>query len=133
MRVKNIEILATILIAGTFGSGPVAAQTSQDVTENFSRAYQACIIYGETHNTAAIPQGVCDARELRVQDARLNAAYKAVIARLPSVRKADLRTDERNWILARDHKCGKLSDPDLTTECKINETIKRTAYLRRYK
>jgi uncharacterized protein YecT (DUF1311 family) len=133
MRVKNTEILATILIAGTFGSGPVAAQTSQDVTENFSRAYQACIIYGETHNTVAIPQGECDARELRVQDARLNAAYKAVIARLPSVRKADLRTDERNWILARDHKCGKLSDPDLTTECKINETIKRTAYLRRYK
>jgi uncharacterized protein YecT (DUF1311 family) len=133
MRVKNTGILATMLIAGTLGSGPVSAQASQDVTRSFSRAYQACIIYGETHNTVAIPQSECDARELRAQDARLNAAYKAVVARLPSVRKIDLRSDERNWILARDHKCGKLPDPDLKTECKINETIKRIAYLRRYK
>ncbi len=133
MRVKNTGILSTMLIAGALGSAPVAAEAQQDVTTGFSRAYQACIIYGETHDTIAIPQGECDARELRAQDARLNTAYKAVVARLSPARKADLRVDERNWISARDHKCGKLPDPDLTTECKINETIKRTAYLRRYK
>lgn len=130
---KNNDILAMMLIAGMLVNGPVRAQTSQDVTGSFSRAYQACIIYGETHNTVSIPQGECDARELRAQDARLNAAYKAVMARLPSVRKADLLADERNWILARDQKCGKLPNPALTTECKIDETIKRVAYLRRYK
>ncbi|RYD27012.1 MAG: DUF1311 domain-containing protein [Lysobacteraceae bacterium] len=133
MQMKNMRILATILIADTFGSDPVTAQGSRDVTGYFSRNYPACITYGEAHNTVAIPQNECDARELRAQDARLNAAYRAVIVRLPFVRRADLRTDERKWILARDHKCGKLPDPDLTTECKINETIKRTAYLRHYK
>lgn len=133
MRVKNTRILSTMLVAGALGSAPVAAEAQQDITTGFSRAYQACIIYGETHNTIAIPQSECDARELHAQDARLNTAYKAVVARLSPARKADLRTDERNWILARDHKCAKLPDPDLATECKINETIKRTAYLRRYK
>ncbi|WP_380788420.1 lysozyme inhibitor LprI family protein [Sphingomonas sp. R86521] len=122
-----------MLITGSLGSVPVAAAAPQDVTEGFSRAYQACITYGETHNTTAIPEGECDAREMRAQDARLNAAYKAVVARLSPTRKADLRTDERNWIVARDQKCGKLPDPDLVTECKIDQTIKRTAYLRRYK
>lgn len=132
MRV-NTGILSTMLIAGALGSAPAAAEVSQDVTADFSRAYQACIMYGETHNTIAIPQSECDARELRAQDARLNTAYKAVVARLSPARKADLRTDERNWISARDHKCARLPNPDLTTECEINETIKRTAYLRRYK
>ena len=133
MRVMNTGILSAMLIAGALGSVPVAAEAQQDMTTGFSRAYQACIIYGETHNTIAIPQSECDARELRAQDARLNTAYRGVVARLSPARKADLRTDERNWILARDYKCAKLPDPGLTTECKINETIKRTAYLRRYK
>lgn len=132
MRV-NAEILSTMLIAGALGSGPMAAEAPQDVTADFSRAYRACIMYGETHNTIAIPQSECDARELRAQDARLNTAYKAVVAWLSPARKADLRADERNWISARDHKCARQPDPDLTTECEINETIERTAYLRRYK
>ena len=132
MRV-NTGILSTMLIAGALGSARAAAEVPQDVTADFSRAYRACIMYGETHNTIAIPQSECDARELRAQDARLNTAYKAVVARLSPARKADLRTDERNWISARDHKCARRPDMDLTTECKINETIKRTAYLQRYK
>lgn len=126
MRVKT----TTMLAAAALATAPAAANP-QDVTDSFSPAYQACITYGETNGTPSIPQGECNARELRSQDARLNAAYKAVLARRSPVRKGDLRTDERNWIEARDRKCAAQPDPDLTTECTIAETMKRTAYLRR--
>lgn len=131
MRLPSTQ-LTMVLVAGAISVAPAGAAVAQHVTVNFSPAYQACITYGETHNTTAIPQGECDARELRAQDSRLNGVYEGVIARLSPSRKAGLRTDERNWIVVRDQRCGKLPDPDLITECKIDETIKRIAYLRRY-
>jgi uncharacterized protein YecT (DUF1311 family) len=129
----GMSVLTAMLMTTANAAAPAGAAMQGDVTTTFSSAYPACITYGERHNTTAIPEGECNARELRVQDARLNAAYKGVISRLSPVRKADLRTDERNWIRARDARCGKQPDPDLKTECTINETIKRIAYLRRYR
>ena len=122
-------ILACLALACA-GSAPARAQ---DVTSTFSPSYQQCVTYGETHNSTAIPETECNARELRRQDAALNASYKAVAARLTPVRRADLRTDERNWIAARDHKCGAAADAISRGECVIAETMKRTQYLRRYR
>lgn len=126
-------MFSVVLVIASLGASSAIAVPTQDVTASFSPTYQACITYGEKHNTTAIPEGECDARELRLQDAKLNVAYKAVVARLSPVRKADLRTDERNWILARDQKCARQPDPDLKVECTIGETITRIGYLRRYR
>lgn len=126
-------IAVTVSLMAVTGAVAGTSARQSDVTESFSADYQACITYGETHDRPAIPAAECNARELRAQDARLNAAYKAVMARLPASRKADLRTDERNWIVARDQQCGKLPDRDLTVECVIDRTIKRIGYLRRVK
>lgn len=121
---------AAALAVGCMMSAPGAAQ---DVTDGFSEAYQACITDGERNDAIAIPETECDARELRRQDARLNASYKAVMARLPPPRRAALRTDERNWILARDRTCRGFPNGDQRTECVIDQTIKRTGYLRKYR
>ena len=121
---------AAALAAGCMMSASGAAQ---DVTESFSEAYQACITYGERNDAIAIPAAECNARELRRQDAWLNASYKAVMARLSPQRHAALRTDERNWIVARDRTCRSLPNKDQRTECVIDQTIKRTRHLRSYR
>jgi uncharacterized protein YecT (DUF1311 family) len=118
------------LVMASAGNGPAAAQ---DVTESFSPAYQACITYGEAHGTTAIPALDCSVRELRRQDGRLNTSYKRLMARLSPARKTNLRIDERNWIIVRDQKCGKRSDPNDRAECLIAETIKRVRYMERYR
>lgn len=124
-----------IVITAALGalSTGTAGWAAQDVTEGFSPAYQACITYGETHNTTAIPAAECNARELRSQDARLNRSYKAAMARLPAKRQAELRADERAWIAKRDLSCGRSVDPDDRTECIIAATIKRIRYLDAYR
>jgi uncharacterized protein YecT (DUF1311 family) len=127
---SSVLMVAAVLVAGNSG-GATGAEQSVDVTEQFSSEYQACVTYGETHAGAALPIAECDARELRAQDARLNATYESVMARLSSARKATLRAEERRWIVARDRKCGALPDVDLTAECNIHETIQRSRYLRR--
>lgn len=125
---------ASVLAVAFAAQGVTSAATMPqniDLTDSFSRAYQACITYGETHNTTAIPAAECNARELRFQDGLLNKTYKKVMDRLSAPRKADLRADERNWMLARDQKCSRMPDVDLRVECRIGETIRRISYLQR--
>lgn len=47
----------------------------------------------------------CTEAEFKFQDARLNLAYKALMAKLPGSDKAALRSSERTWIEARDQRC----------------------------
>jgi uncharacterized protein YecT (DUF1311 family) len=121
---------ATALIIAAAGSIPAAAP---DMTEGFSPEYQACITYGETHDTTAITAEECGARELRRQDARLSTSYKRLMAQLSPARKTNLRLDEREWILARDQRCGTRIDLNDRTECVIAETIRRARYMERYR
>ena len=120
-----------VLIAAPIAMLPVAASGEVN-TDRFSRNWQLCITDGERNNTVATPESLCNERELTEQDARLNQAYKMIMTRLPVQRKADLRTDERNWILARDRKCSGKSEED-QGECLIDETMQRIAYLERYR
>lgn len=129
MMLHLATVLGVVLAADVAGGASRRSQHT-DGTDGFSAAYQACITYGETHDTTAIPAAECNARELRVQDDRLNATYKTVMARLPPARKAALRSDERKWIVARDRTCDALPDVDLATECRINATIERIEHLR---
>ena len=125
---RFLILMPTTIIA----SGNAYGQPQNvDVTETFSSSYQACITHGETHNTTAVPAAECNARELRMQDARLNKTYREATVRLSPARGDSLRADERNWIVARDQKCSRRPDAALRTECKIGETIRRIAYLER--
>lgn len=126
-----MRLLVIAVVALGLATAPASAQSGVN-TDKFSLTYQRCITYGETHDTVAIAESECNARELRVQDARLNEAYKITMARMGPSRRADLRTDERNWIAARDQKCTAYENEDREA-CLIDQTMKRVAYLERAK
>jgi len=48
----------------------------------------------------------CNTKETKVQDARLNAAYKAAMTAMEGNRKQQLQDVQRQWIKFRDANCG---------------------------
>ncbi|ONH57633.1 Uncharacterized conserved protein YecT, DUF1311 family [Pseudomonas cedrina] len=48
----------------------------------------------------------CNVKETKVQDARLNKAYKAALAALEGNRRQQLQDVQRLWIKYRDANCG---------------------------
>ncbi|OLY76629.1 hypothetical protein AU074_17635 [Pseudomonas sp. ATCC PTA-122608] len=48
----------------------------------------------------------CNAKETKVQDARLNTAYKAAMTAMEGNRKQQLQDVQRQWIKFRDANCG---------------------------
>ncbi|MGG6462020.1 lysozyme inhibitor LprI family protein [Solilutibacter silvestris] len=76
----------------------------------------------------------CIDAEYRFQDARLNSAYKAFMAKLGGKERTKLRDAQRHWIAKRDEQCA--SDPDSgqagaldAYECRLELTANRAAEL----
>jgi uncharacterized protein YecT (DUF1311 family) len=82
------QIFVCVALLGLIFAPPSLAQE----TQKYSPAYYAC---GE------LPQ-ICTENELEVQDARLNAAYKAAMSTLAKDRQNELRGVQRSWIKFRD-------------------------------
>lgn len=74
-----------------------------------TRQYTACM--DKTAATTAEMIG-CASAENKRQDARLNAAYKALVADLSAVRKGQLQEVQRAWIKYRDANCAFYVDPE---------------------
>lgn len=66
-----------------------------------SASYSKCM---KTANTTA-DMTDCSGAELKVQDARLNKAYKAALAGLEVPQQGKLRDAQRQWIAYRDANC----------------------------
>jgi len=97
-------LLRTLLIAAALLTvAPVAARAEDGVA--YSPAYEACLAKPENDNTLGILK--CGEAELKVQDARLNKAYKADMADLADAApaKAALLKAQRAWIAYRDADC----------------------------
>ncbi len=62
----------------------------------------------------------CIGAETQRQDARLNRAYKDVMAQLSAARKKQLQEAQRAWIRYRDANCGFYADPDGGTLATVN-------------
>ena len=62
----------------------------------------------------------CITAETQRQDARLNKAYKALIAELSPERKKQLQEAQRVWIKYRDANCAFYDDPDGGTLARVN-------------
>ena len=78
----------------------------------------------------------CIVTENKLQDARLNKAYKALGADLPPARKAQLLEAQRAWIKFRDSNCSFYDDPDggsmarvSANECVMRATTERAREL----
>lgn len=78
----------------------------------------------------------CINAELKVQDARLNSAYKKLGAKLTPERKIQLRDVQRIWIRYRDANCAFHADPEggslariAGSHCFLQETTLRAQEL----
>lgn len=93
-----------------------AADVPLTTTPDMSPVYRQCL-------DAAASEGRdrCLAAEYTLQDARLNRAYKQLIAGLDDGARTALRGEERQWIVERDRACGE-------GEAKVNAcSLARTA------
>ena len=84
---------------------------------------------------------MCVSGLTQVQDARLNRAYKAAMARLKPERKTALRSAQRAWIASLDAECGAYTDEaefgqqgKIDAEvCVLDQTRERASELERYR
>lgn len=116
------HVLGGLLLCATSLSSPAADY-------KLSAEYESCIngSGGATHLMDA-----CTATELKLQDARLNKEYKALMAALPSARQKQLRAAQRLWIKYREANCNFYYDPGggqaariLAHDCLLMETATR--------
>lgn len=137
----KLHTTLALLIAGAFVSSSAHAQTEAQIEARYSRDYGSCMKTGDAAD--GVTSGImdCTGEEIGRQDARLNQAYKMVMARLNSEQKTSLRTSERNWIVARDARCAKSSNEEdggslaaiIYSGCILRETVKRTMWIEAYK
>jgi len=85
---------------------PALAQSSRiDPEKEYSPAYDRCLNSGDALKGVTVAMAGCTNAELQKQDARLNRAYKAAMAKRSKPQQASLRTAQRAWIKRRDAEC----------------------------
>jgi uncharacterized protein YecT (DUF1311 family) len=134
-----MKIILCCVCAGLAGTAFAAPKI--DMEKFYSPAYNYCINNGDAGAGVTPAMGACISAEHDVQDARLNQAYKMVMQRLGTSKKARLRNSEKLWIKQRDKNCMKERDSyDGGTmaslvwgTCMIDATINRTMWLEKYK
>ena len=128
-----MRILAFIALA--LFSSQACPYADKDV-EGYSERYQSCSVKAEGSYTYIL---ACQGKELAVQDARLNEAYSTIMRRLAPAERSILRTSERHWLRLKDKKCALPRDKSGLSglvdsrECRLDETLRRTLWLKRYR
>lgn len=109
-------------------TGPVMADYSL-----YSEQFSTCM---DKSGGATFAMVDCINAELKVQDARLNSAYKKLGAKLTPERKIQLRDVQRMWIRYRDANCAFHADPEggslariAGSHCFLQETTLRAQEL----
>lgn len=118
----------------TPSAAPAApGQTASGETAR-SPAYETCMASGDAAKGVTSAMADCVLAELKIEDARLNAAYRKVIAGLGEEAEANLRQTQRAWIAERDRVCqekaaGGSIDRINIPACVLDVTIARTRQL----
>ncbi|MDG2522541.1 lysozyme inhibitor LprI family protein [Caulobacter segnis] len=76
-----------------------------DPKKEYSPALDACLAGDDAARGVSVAMATCFNEERGRQDARLNAAYKAVMARRSPGDRNSLRDVQRAWIKRRDAEC----------------------------
>ncbi len=127
---------AAVALAGivTLVATPAAATDISAVKARYTPAFHACLAKEENQSTLGMIE--CINQEFEVQDAALNAAYRALVADMTSDQKAGLKKAQRAWIAFRDADCRARYSPDwgtfsnLTSNmCMVQRTVERTLEL----
>jgi uncharacterized protein YecT (DUF1311 family) len=110
------------------------ARGQADGAQTHSAAYETCMATGDAAKGVTAAMADCVIAELRIEDARLNAVYKRVIAGLDEAAEENLRQTQRAWIAERDRRCraeaaGGTIDRINIPACVLDVTIERTKQL----
>lgn len=108
--------------------------SDEQVRAQYTPALEACLNSGDAAKGVSVAMGGCFHAELKLQDDRLNAAYRAALAKRDPAGQARLRTEERAWIGERDAECrgvvlGGTIDLVEVPACLLNATIRRRVTL----
>jgi len=108
--------------------------TDAQVRAQHSPALDACLNSGDAAKGVSVAMGGCFNAELKLQDDRLNAAYRAALSKRDVAGQARLRTEERDWIKRRDADCravavGGTIDMVEIPACLLDATIRRRVTL----
>ena len=119
-----------LLAAFTLAYVPFAASA---VEVGSSKQFSTCM---DKSGGITLTMIECIVTENKLQDTRLNKAYKALSADLPPTRKAQLLEAQRAWIKFRDTNCNFYDDPDggslarvSANECVMRATTERAREL----
>ncbi len=114
---------------------PVQAADRAEIEARYSPAFQPCM--DADPSTAGMVQ--CMAAENELQDKKLNARYRAVMAELNAGQQAKLKAAQRAWIAYRDAWCEAQYDNEwgslstiVANNCVMDMTITRTIDLENY-
>lgn len=129
-----MKILAFFCTALAIVCAPHVA-SAQEIGQSMQHA--ACM---ETSGGVTVKIIDCITAETQRQDARLNKAYKIVMADLAPARKTQLQEAQRAWIKYRDANCGFYYDPDGGTlarvsanDCVMSATAERARELENFR
>jgi uncharacterized protein YecT (DUF1311 family) len=105
------------------------------VERYYSKTYNDCM---NQAGGSTLPTRDCIHDEHDAWDKQLNQLYQSLIASRSGAQKTQLRDDERAWLKRTTHKCDHAGDDEAggslqgveIDQCYLDETIRRTVYLR---
>ncbi|MDO8297465.1 MAG: lysozyme inhibitor LprI family protein [Caulobacter sp.] len=122
---------------GALVATPALAVDAVKIEARYTPAFQACLDSPDGASTMGMVQ--CVGVEMQVQDAALNAAYRALIAGMTPDQKAGLQKAQRAWIAFRDADCQSRYSPDwgsmstiTANMCMLQRTVERTIELEEF-
>jgi uncharacterized protein YecT (DUF1311 family) len=126
------SLLTGCLIVGTAGA---ALAEPASVDRLYSKAFNDCM---NEAGGSTMPTRDCMASEHDAWDRQLNEVYQALTASRTAAQKSQLRDDERGWLKRTKRQCDHAGDDEAggtlqaveIDQCYLDETIRRTVYLR---
>jgi uncharacterized protein YecT (DUF1311 family) len=135
----RLLIIGLLTVAAGTGAASVSSarySSAENERDFYSKRYQSCSDRAEGSSTRITG---CESEEQALQESRLNQAYAKIMRDLSPSKKHVLRQSERQWLIMREKKCalapGDIGLSDLVDSmlCRLDETIRRTIWLRHYR
>jgi uncharacterized protein YecT (DUF1311 family) len=120
-------------------AGPALAQVSdKQIKARYTPGYGKCMASPGGQSTYGMID--CIGQELKLQDGRLNAAYRKAMNGLTPSEKDHLKAAQRAWVAFRDADCAALEDPQQwgsisrinANQCMLDRTIVRAIELENF-
>jgi uncharacterized protein YecT (DUF1311 family) len=129
------HLLATALAAALLGVGAAAAAQQPSVDAYYSKTFNDCM---NEAGGSTLPMRDCQDAEYQDWDKALNQVYQVLMSSRSPAEKIELRDDERAWLKRTKHTCDHAGDDNEGGSlqqieiqgCYMDETIRRTVYLR---